>query len=416
MTERPAFGSLADVTVVDLTRMLAGPYATMMLADHGAHVIKVEPPEGDMTRWLGVRNGDDPTLGLGAYFQSVNRNKESVCIDLKSRAGAEAFRCLVKNADVVVESFRPGVMERLGLGYETLAALNPRIVYGALRGFGDGRTGSSQYGNWPAYDVVAQAMGGLLSATGTSPGSPTKVGPGIGDIVPGVMLAFGVLAAVHHARRTGRGQFVDVSMTDAVLAVCERIIWQHSVDGSVAEPEGNHHPFLCPFGIFKVVDGHVAIAAYTDDSFRELCAALEDSALAQDSRFATAERRKDHRATLITLLDARTGSYTKAQLAARLGGLVPFGPVMNIAEILSDPHFAARDMIATLRSDDVRPLQVAGVPIMMTLTPGGVRSAGPRLGQHSRAALAAAGLPQQDVDAILRDQPRPPGSESENGL
>lgn len=405
MNERIAAGALSDIVVIDLTRMLAGPYTTMMLADHGARVIKVEPPEGDSTRWLGVRGEDEARRGLGAYFQSVNRNKESVCIDLKTEAGAGAFRKLVETADVVVENFRPGVMDRLQLSYETLSRSNPRLVYGSLRGFGDARTGRSKYTDWPAYDVVAQAMGGLLSATGPAPGSPMKVGPGIGDIVPGIMLAFGILAAVHHARRSGQGQFVDVAMVDAVLALCERIIWQHSVDNSCAEQEGNHHPFLCPFGVFEAADGHVAIAAYIDRSYRKLCVALDSPDLADDPRFRAAPDRRANKSTLIGLLESRTKRFLRSDLSARLGAIVPFGPVLNITEILADPHFIERQMIAVVESPDLPPLQIAGVPIRMTRTPGSVRTAGPGLGEHSRPVLLAAGVPPDKLDQLLGRDP-----------
>ena len=258
MTQAVAsFGALGDVRIIDLTQMLAGPYGSMVLADHGASVIKVEPPGGDMCRHTGPYRSDDTTRALGAYFQSIDRNKKSVCLDLKTADGRDALKALVRDADAIMESFRAGVMDRLGLGYEVLRAINPRLVYGALRGFGDQRTGASPYVEWPAYDVVAQAMGGMMAVTGPDANTPTKVGPGIGDIVPGMMLAFGVLAAIHHARRTGAGQFVDVSMVDAMLAICERSVWQHSVQGQIAGPEGNHHPFLCPFGMFPASDGHV---------------------------------------------------------------------------------------------------------------------------------------------------------------
>jgi crotonobetainyl-CoA:carnitine CoA-transferase CaiB-like acyl-CoA transferase len=266
-----AFGALSDIRIIDLTQMLAGPYGTMMLADQGAQVIKVEPLGGDMTR------GGPPKPGaplLGGYFQSINRNKESVCLDLKSEAGRAALMALLAGADAVVENFRAGVMERLGLSWEVLHTANPRLVYACLRGFGDHRTGASPYADWPAFDVVAQAMGGVMAITGPDPRTPTKVGPGVGDIVPGMLLAFGVLSGIHHARRTGEGQFVDVSMVDGVLALCERTVWQRSTTGEVPAPEGNHHPFLCPFGMYPAADGYVTIAAQQDEFFKVLCAEL----------------------------------------------------------------------------------------------------------------------------------------------
>jgi crotonobetainyl-CoA:carnitine CoA-transferase CaiB-like acyl-CoA transferase len=395
------FGALQDLRIIDLTQMLAGPYGTMMLADHGAEVIKVEPLTGDMTRGAGPFREDDSQKVLGGYFQSIDRNKQSVCLDLKSEAGRAALKALVLGADAVVENFRAGVMERLGVGYEVLREVNPRLVYGALRGFGDQRTGASPYVDWPAFDVVAQAMGGVMAITGPDPLTPTKVGPGVGDIVPGMMLAFGVLAAIHHARRTGEGQFVDVSMVDAVLAICERTVWQNSVQGVVAAPDGNHHPFLCPFGMFPASDGHITVAAQQDEFFRVLCEAIGADALLADPRFASFKTRSAHRHVLIEALSAHTRRFSKAELMARLGGRIPFGPVMNIADIERDPHFAAREMIVEVEQPGSAPIRLAGVPIKMTRTPGGVRVRAPLLGEHTRAQLKRAGLTETEIQTLI---------------
>jgi crotonobetainyl-CoA:carnitine CoA-transferase CaiB-like acyl-CoA transferase len=392
MSQAGAFGALSDLTIVDLTQMLAGPYASMMLADHGACVIKVEPPAGDSTRAAGH---------LGGYFQSINRNKKSVCLDLKTSEGGVAFKALVKGADAVIENFRSGVMERLGLGYETLREINPRLVYGALRGFGDARTGASPYLDWPAFDVVAQAMGGVMAITGPDPATPTKVGPGLGDIAPGMMLAFGVLAAVHHARRTGVGQFVDVAMVDGVLAVCERTVWQHSIQGLVPGPEGNHHPFLCPFGMFPAADGFVTIAAHQDDFFGVLCAAIGAEDLPADPRFESRAARSENRRALIAALGEHTSRFSKTELKGRLGGAIPFGPVMNIAEIAADPHFSVREMIVEVEQGGAAPIRVAGVPIKMTATPGAVHRRGPLLGEDTRRELRRAGLTEAEIQALI---------------
>ena len=395
------FGALSDIRVIDLTQMLAGPYGTMMLADHGAEVIKIESPEGDMTRQAGPYAADDSARVLGGYFQSVDRNKRSVCLDLKQPEGRAALLKLVAGADAVTENFRAGVMERLGLGYEVLREVNPRLVYGALRGFGDKRTGASPYVDWPAFDVVAQAMGGIMAITGPDSATPTKVGPGVGDIVPGMMLAFGVLAAVHHARRTGVGQFVDVSMADAVLAVCERMIYQHTVQGLVPGPEGNHHPFIVPFGMFPAADGFITIAAQQQAFFETLCAALGAEDILADPRFGERDARNLHRAALIATLGERTQRFTKAQLMGRLGGRIPFGPVMNIAEIDADPHFAAREMIVSVEQPGAAPVRVAGVPIKMTVTPGGVRRRAPLLGEDTVSRLREAGLSAAEIEMLV---------------
>jgi crotonobetainyl-CoA:carnitine CoA-transferase CaiB-like acyl-CoA transferase len=400
-SSQPRFGALSDVKIIDLTQMLAGPYGTMVLADHGAQVIKVEPPEGDMTRQTGPYRADDEVRSLGGYFQSIDRNKLSVCLDLKTPEGKTAFLALARDADAVVENFRSGVMERLGLGYEVLQKANPRLVYGALRGFGDRRTGASPYVDWPAYDVIAQAMGGIMAITGPDPQTPTKIGPGVGDIVPGLMLAFGVLAAVHHARRTGEGQFVDIAMVDSILAICERMVWQHSIEGLIPGPEGNHHPFLCPFGLFPVADGFISVAAQHDSPFATLCEGLGAPTLPKDRRFNSRERRSENRRTLIEELSQHTRRFTKMQLMERLGGRVPFCPVMNIAEIEADPHFAAREMIVELEQPGTAPIRVAGVPIKMTRTPGGVRRRSPYLGEDTRTQLIAAGLSPSDIQALI---------------
>ncbi|MBB4260528.1 crotonobetainyl-CoA:carnitine CoA-transferase CaiB-like acyl-CoA transferase [Bradyrhizobium sp. CIR3A] len=401
MSEMDTFGALSDLRIIDLTQMLAGPFGSMLLADHGAEVIKIEPLEGDMTRRGGSFRSDDHQRLLNGYFQSVNRNKQSVCLDLKSTEGKAAFLALVRSADAVVENFRAGVMERLGLGYEVLKRENPRLVYGALRGFGDERTGASPYLTWPAFDVVAQAMGGIMAITGPDAKTPTKVGPGVGDIVPGIMLAFGVLAAVHNARRTGVGQFVDVSMVDAVLSVCERPVWQHSVDGSIPGPEGNHHPFISPFGMFPAADGFVTIAAHQQQFFTVLCGAIGAEALLQDPRFCDDQARGANRNDLNRELGEFTQRFTKAELVARLGGRIPFGPVMNIAEIDADPHFAKREMIVEVEQPGSGSIRIAGVPIKMTETPGAIRRRAPFLGEQTRTQLGRAGLSEDAIQALI---------------
>ncbi len=398
-----AFGSLRDIRIIDLTQMLAGPYGTMVLADHGAQVIKVEAPTGDLTRHAGPYRTEDSERVLGGYFQSINRNKQSVVLNLKSEKGRDALKALIRDADAVVENFRAGVMDRLGLSYETLREINPRLVYGALRGFGDPRTGASPYGEWPAFDVIAQAMGGVMAITGPDAATPTKVGPGIGDIVPGLFLAFGVLAAIHHARRTGEGQFVDVAMTDAMLSVCERMVWQNSVLGIVPGPEGNHHPFLCPFGMFPAKDGFVTIAAQQDSFFSLLCEQLETPALAEDPRYLSEASRSLHRHDLIAQLGLLTRMFDKAELMRRLGGRIPFGPVMDVTEICADPHFAAREMLIDVGQPGSTPVRIAGVPIKMTVTPGGIHRRSPLLGEHRIVRLREAGLSDAQIADIFAE-------------
>ncbi len=400
------FGALQGVKIIDLTQMLAGPYGTMMLADHGAEVIKVESPQGDMTRPAGPFFADDAEKTHGGYFQSVNRNKKSIVLDLKSEAGREALKNLVRDADALTENYRAGVMEKLGLGYEVLKEINPKLVYGTLRGFGDPRTGESPYANWPAFDVVAQAMGGIMGITGPDAQSPTKIGPGVGDIVPGMMLAFGVLSAIFHARQTGAGQFVDIAMTDSIFAVCERMVYQYSVQGEIARPQGNGHPLMCPFGLFPAKDGHVTIAAPQQEFFNTLCDLINVPELKTDERFTTPFVRRENRAVLEHLLGEATAKFTKAELHERLGGVIPFGPVMHMDAIDNDPHFAAREMIVGVDTpgSDIQ-MRIAGVPIKMTATPGGVHTRGPYLGEHTQEVLKAAHLTDAQIAAISHNKP-----------
>lgn len=397
---------LSGLRVLDLTRMLSGPYCTMLMADLGAEVVKIESGAGDTSRSTGPWRDDDPARDWAGYFVSLNRSKRSVTLDLKSGEGKAAFLGLAATADVVVENFRPGVMDRLGLGYETLAARNPRLVYGAIRGFGDPRTGASPYVGWPAYDVVAQAMGGLIALTGPDAETPTKVGPGVGDIFTGTLAAFGILAALREAEATGRGQFVDVGMVDAILSLCERSVYQYDFDGRIPGPEGNSHPFLAPFGLFPATDGMVALGIVDDSFWAAFTEAMGAPELAADPRFATTSARGANRVEVCRIAAAWTGGLTKAELAERLGGRVPFGPVNTVADIMADPHVAARGMIAEVpHPDGRRPWRVAASPVRFSRSAIPAPATPPRLGADTERLMAeadAARVPAIDTRA-LRD-------------
>lgn len=388
-------GPLTGTRVLDVTQGLSGPFCTMMLADMGADVVKVEPPTGDPTRVIGPFPDDDTERAFGGYFQSVNRNKRSVMLDLKDPRDVEDFRALARRADLLVENFRPGVMDSFGLSFESLAAENKRLVYLAVRGFGDARTGASPYTSWPAFDIVAQAMGGMLSITGTPDGEPVKCGPGIGDIYTGSLAASAGLAAVLHARETGEGQFVDVAMYDAILALCERIVYQHSYNGLVPVPQGNTHPLLCPFDIFRSKDGYFAVAGSTDKHWKALCVIMdrpdleEDPALATNvGRVANAER---VRGAVAEWIRGRLNS----EIMAALAGQVPGGPVQNVAEIEADPHVRAREMIVEVEQPGSRrPVRIVGSPLKFTRTPSGVRHRAPRLDEDRAAVLNDWGGPR----------------------
>lgn len=395
------FGALDGVRVIDFTQMLAGPFCTQLLADQGAEVIKVEPVGGEETRRAGPFHADDGLRAFGGYFASVNRNKRSIALDLKDPAALEVALALTDGADVVVENFRAGVMDKLGLSYEVLSRRNPKLVYAAIRGFGDPRTGRSPYADWPAYDVVAQAMAGLMQINGPDRATPLKVGPGVGDLYPATLCAYGITAALLRAARTGRGQFVDVSMVDAVLALCERTIHQHAFQGLIPHPEGNRHPLLSPFGMFHARDGFVTLAAHFDAMWAKLCALIGRPDLVDDPRTATAAARVENRDFVYGQVEAYTSQRTKKELAQVLGGTIPFGPVNNVAEIVADPHFAARDMIVRVEHPGLdRQMAIAGIPLKMTDTPGRVARRAPLAGEHTGEILQEIGMPTSRVDAL----------------
>jgi crotonobetainyl-CoA:carnitine CoA-transferase CaiB-like acyl-CoA transferase len=395
-------GTLAGIRVLDLTQALAGPFCTQILADHGADVVKIEPlVSGDMARLSGPFHPDDIEHLESGYFHSINRNKRSVTIDLKTEEGRDLLLRMVTKFDILVENFRAGVMDRLGLSYEEMRKINPRLVYGTIRGFGDPRSGRSPYSDWPAFDVVAQAMGGMIGVTGLDPEHPVKVGPGVGDTVPALYLTIGLLAAVLRARETGQGQFVDVAMVDAILAVTERIVHQKSFGKTVGRPDGNHHPFVVPFGIFAAGNGHVALACHNDTFFGIFCKALDATHLLEDPLLATKQARLDNKDRSIAMIEATTRRFTKAELKERLGGKVPFGPVYQMDEIEADPHFAIRNMILDLNCPPIREtVHVAGCPIKFSETPGVLRGPGPRQGEHTQEVLLSAGLTVQETERL----------------
>jgi crotonobetainyl-CoA:carnitine CoA-transferase CaiB-like acyl-CoA transferase len=405
VTDPSVLGALDGVRIVDLTQMLAGPYCTMLLADQGAEVIKVEPLDGDHTRIIGPYHVDDRLKAFGGYFASVNRNKKSIAIDLKTEAGRDLVLKLCDNADAVVENYRGGVMDRLGLSYETLHARNPKLVYATIRGFGDVRTGKSPYSDFPAYDVISQAMGGIMAITGPDKDTPMKVGPGVGDIVPAITCAFGIVSAILRAYKTGRGQFVDVGMVDAILAVCERIMHQHSYAQTLPHPEGNHHPLLCPFGMFPAKDGFVTIAAHADAHFPILCRLIDRAEFATDPRFITVQDRRANQDVLIATVSDFTRQRTKQELLKHFGGKVPFSPVYNVRDIVADPHFKARDMLPWVPHPGLdHEVQIAGVAVKMTETPGKVRHRAPLLGEHTDEYLKTIGLGTGDIARLRADK------------
>ena len=378
-------GILNGIRVLDLTRMLSGPYCTMILADNGAEVIKIENSLGDTSRRAGPFRKDDKDKNWAGYFVSLNRNKKSIMLNLKSKVDQERFFELVKTAHILVENFRPGVMERLGISYETLSKINKKLVYGSIKGFGDPRLGESPYSTWPSYDVVAQAMGGIVSLTGINKKKPLKVGPGIGDIFTGSLLSFGLISALRNAEKKGEGQFVDVAMYDSMISLCERAIYQYSFSGNVPEPHGNRHPFLAPFGIYKVKDGHIALGIVEDNLWEKFLTIVGKRKLLKKNKFSNVENRSKNQKKVNKLVSKTLIKYTKKELTKILGGHVPFGPVNNFKEIINDLHLKKREMLVSIPHNDnqKQPWLVSGSPIKFSKTKQPIFKTAPKLGQHN---------------------------------
>lgn len=393
MTEGNATGPLSDIKVLDLTQALAGPFGTALLGDLGADVIKIETPSGDMSRQLPPRPKDSESCGYGGYFASINRSKRSVVLDMKDDRDREIFFEMVRQADAVCENQRVGVMDKLGIGYETLKEINPAIVYAAIRGFGDPRTGESPYAEWPAYDVVAQSMGGFAAINGPKGGGGMPAGTSIGDIFPGTLMALGVVSAVHAARRTGEGQFLDVGMYDSVLALSELIVWNYSYDKKVTTPRGSGHPMLCPFDVFPAKDGSISIATPGENHWQALCKAMGREDLITDDRTRGVLRRAKNREFTIGVVTEYTIARTRAEIVADLGGICPVGPVQTAADIFGDPHVEARDMLPFVElPGDNGSVQLPGTPIKFTGTPAGITRRPPNLNEHRAEILAEFGI------------------------
>ena len=392
----PEPGPLAGLTVLDLTRVLSGPYCTMLLGDMGARVIKVEHPgRGDDTRaW-----GPPFVKGESAYFLGTNRNKESVTLDFKSPPGRRLFERLVDRADVLVENFRPGTMARAGLDYESMRAQHPRLIYTSISGFG--QTGPRRL--QPGYDAVIQAEGGLMSVTGAADGPPFRLGVAIADMVAGLLAAQGIVLALYARERTGRGQYVDISMLDGVVSLLTYHASMYLVANTSSTRVGNGHATIAPYDTFAAADGDFFLAVGNDDQFRRFCAAAGLQDLGADARFATNPARVEHREMLRTRLDPVLRRRPRAEWIAMLTESgVPCGDVRAVAETLADSQLLARQMIESVEHATIGQMKVLGIPIKLSDTPGSVRAAPPTLGQHTTAVLTELGLDSHEIQT-LRD-------------
>ena len=386
---------LAGMVVLDLSQILAGPVCGMMLADMGADVIKVEKPDGgDDNR----RAGPPFIGGQGAGFMAANRNKRSLALNLRDESGRQVFERLLEQADVVVENFRPGVMERLGIGYERLSKLKPSLIYCSISGHG----GTGPYKDRGGFDLIAQGMSGLMSITGVPDGPPVKVGVPITDISAGIMAANGVLCAYIHAQKTGQGQLVDTSLLEAGIAYT---IWESSgyfADGEIPGPLGSAHRVSAPYQALRTSDGYINIGAPTQRTWEQLCRAIGQEELIEDQRFREPGDRKAREEELAALLEEIFSQQSTAYWLETLekAGMVA-GPINNIAQVYDDPQVIAREMKVDLEDPDLGTLHNIGIPVKLSATPGSIRRRAPMLGEHSWEILTESGFAEQEIEDLF---------------
>jgi CoA:oxalate CoA-transferase len=393
-------GALDGVKVLDLTWVLSGPYAAMVLCDLGADVIKVErPPYGDVARTTGPFIGNEAEDAESSYFFSINRGKRSTLLNLRSAEGKELFLKLVEKVDVVMENFTPGTMERLGLGYEVLSARNPGIIYSATSGFG--QTGPDR--DKPALDVVVQGMGGVMSITGEEGGGPVRPGLSLGDIAAGLFTAIGILAALNERNSSGRGQMIDISMLDCQVAVLENAFARYSATGEPPRAIGTRHPLSTPFQAFPTADGYIVIALGfgLENIWGLFCAAIDRPELIDDPRFETPGLRTRNHAVLEPLLNEAMRQQPTSHWVREFEAIsLPCGPLNSIPEVAAYPQVVAREMLQEVESGRGNKLTISNSPLRLSRTPGAIRGGPPGVGEHTREVLAELlGLDEAAVEA-----------------
>ncbi len=393
--------ALENLTVLDLTRVLAGPFCTMMLADMGANVVKIEIPDGgdDTRSYPPFREKNLNGKRESLYFANVNRNKKGITLNLKSQEGKEIFRKLVQKADIVVENYRPGVMDRLGLGYDELKKLNPGIIYGAVSGFGS-------YGPYhlrPGYDILAQAMGGMMAITGAKGGEPTRAGSALGDILGGLHLAIGILAAVNARSITGEGQRVDISLMDGVIAATENTALKYMESGVIPPRMGNRYAAVSPYDGFKCKDGVVIIAAGNQRLYERLCKEiLNRPDMITDPRFVDMPGRLANQDDIQVVIEEWLSDKTMEEATdILLEHGIPAGPILNIADILENPQVKAREMFVDMDHPTLGKIKVNGCAIKLMGTKPEVKTPAPALGQHNREIFQGLlGMDEQEYNTL----------------
>jgi CoA:oxalate CoA-transferase len=356
-------GPFSGLLVLDLTRVLAGPYAALMMAELGARVIKVEPPEGDDARRYGPFVTGENGMAKSGYFLSINRGKKSIALDLKQDDDRRIFEALLARADVLIENYRGGTMERLGYGWDQLKDKYPRLIYAAVSGFGH----TGPYAARPAYDMVVQAMGGIMSLTGHPGGPPTRVGTSVGDLTAALFGTVGIASALYDREKIGRGQKVDVGMLDCQVAILENAIARYVATGDVPGPLGTKHPSIAPFAAFKTQDDHIVIAAGNDLLFARMAKVLGREEWAHNPRFASNPARIEHLDSLHAEMEAALAPRSSKEWLALLEAEgVPCAPINDIAAVMADPQVLARNMIVTANDPDLGPVRMQGNPVKLS--------------------------------------------------
>ncbi len=383
---------LEGIRVLDLTRYLAGPFASMLLADYGADVVKVESPEGREFRPPGARRDS-------YFFLSSNRNKRSLSLDIREPAGRRIFERLLPGFDVLIENFRPGVMQRLGLGADRLTARHPGLVYCGISGFG----AEGPYRERPGFDQIAQGMSGFMSLTGTAESGPTRAGIAIGDLLGGIFAAHGIQLALLARERTGRGQVVDTSLLEAMVGVLSWGAGMFFESGAVPGPAGQHHPLSSPYGRFRARDGFLNIAAGNEAMWRKLADALGCPAWKDDERFrGPVERLRNRDALTAEIEGALAGADVEPWVARLNDAGVPCGPVLDVGQVFSDPQVLAREMLVELPHPELGTFRTTGLPVKLSRTPGAIRRAPPLHGEHSDEILLQLGLSPDEIESLRR--------------
>lgn len=391
---------LDGLRVIDLTRVLAGPFSTMIMADMGADVIKVENPRGgDDSRAFGPYKN-----GQSAYYMGLNRSKRSVTLNLKEEQGKEILKKLVKSADILVENYKPGTMKKLGLDYEELKKINPGLIYAASSGFGQ----TGPYSARAAYDLIVQGMSGFMSITGFDAAHPVKAGSSIADIFAGVFTAIGILSALQHRNKTGQGQMVDVAMLDCMVATLENAVATFDCAGKPPEPIGNVHRSIAPFASFPTADGQVNVCAGNDELWRRFCEVIGMAEYALDERFSDNRRRVENFGELSEIIAEHTRKKTTAEWTAALDAVkVPCGAILNVEQVVNDPQVKAREMIVELTHPEAGKIIVPGVPIKFSETPASIKGPAPALGEHNAEiyggllGITAEGLERLKKDGVI---------------